>query len=321
MWWRRALQPRGVLSSRSPRRCLSTSIGFIGLGHMGAPMAGNLVRGGKALTVYDVHRPAVDKLVEQGAAPGQDIAAVAGSSDIIFTMLRSPEQVREVSATIMENAKGSTILVDCSTIDPMTARAVSAAAEAKGMSMIDAPVSGGVTGAANATLTFMVGGNRDAVERVKPLLSLMGRNTMHCGASGNGQVAKLTNNLILAISMIGVSEGMNLGIQMGIDPQVLANVINTSTGRCWSSDTYNPVPGIIKGVPSSNDYKGGFGCALMLKDLRLALQAAQEVNAETPLATKSCDVYEYLCETGYADRDFSVIYDQFRQSTTQQRSK
>mmetsp|Transcript_28036 Transcript_28036/g.47113 ORF Transcript_28036/g.47113 Transcript_28036/m.47113 type:complete len:204 (+) Transcript_28036:762-1373(+) len=202
------------------------------------------------------------------------------------------------------------------------------------MSMIDAPVSGGVTGAAAGTLTFMVGGTQAALEQSKAVLGAMGKNIVHCGDAGAGGVAKLCNNLSLAIAMIGTSEAMNLGMQLGMDSKVLAGILNTSTGRCWSSDSYNPVPGVLEGVPSSNGYNGGFGTSLMLKDLDLVVDLAQSGKSSStgggdithsstdlssefpvPLGAQARDIYRQLTKEGYAEKDFSSVYDFFKNKT------
>jgi 3-hydroxyisobutyrate dehydrogenase len=200
-------------------------------------------------------------------------------------------------------------MIDASTIDPATAQEVAGKAKEKGSAMLDAPVSGGVMGAENATLSFMLGGEPVDVERAKPLLSLMGKNIVHCGAVGTGQVAKICNNLVLAISMIGVSEAMNLGVTLGIDPKILAGIFNTSSARCWSSEVYNPVPGVLPNVPSSRGYTGGFGSALMAKDVGLAVAAANAVKAPLPLGGVALQLYNLLGAHGHGGRDFSVVYE------------
>jgi 3-hydroxyisobutyrate dehydrogenase len=198
--------------------------------------------------------------------------------------------------------------VDSSTIDPGTANTVAKAAAAGGNIFADAPVSGGVLGAENATLTFMVGCDASMLERVKAPLDLMGKNVVHCGEVGSGQAAKLCNNLVLAVSMAGVAEGMLLGERLGVDKNILAGIFNTSTARCWSSDTYNPCPGVMEGVPASRDFEGGFATALMLKDLGLALQAAGDASAPTPTLKHVTELFEASAEAGFRNKDFGAIY-------------
>jgi 3-hydroxyisobutyrate dehydrogenase len=242
------------------------SIGFIGLGNMGAPMAQNLLKRHHQVTVFDVNPLVVKQLVSaHGAKSAPSPAALAGSGvDVVVTMLPSSPHARAVYTGengVLSTIKSGALLVDASTIDPTVSRELALAAAQKGAAFIDAPVSGGVGGATNGTLTFMVGGAREAFDKAKPILECMGKNVVYCGGPGNGQVVKICNNLVLGISMIGVSEAMNLGIKLGMDPKTLAGIFNTSSARCWSSDTYNPVPGVIDGVPSSRNYDGGFGSA------------------------------------------------------------
>jgi 3-hydroxyisobutyrate dehydrogenase len=217
-----------------------------------------------------------------------------------------------LSASSSKGKGKGMLLIDSSTIDPGTARSVAAAARNAGFRMIDAPVSGGVGGAEKGTLTFMVGGLRDDFAEAELVLKIMGQNIVHCGDSGAGQAVKIANNLVLAVSMIGVAEGMNLGVKLGIDPKVLAGVLNRSSGRCWSSDTYNPCPGVMENVPSSRGYTGGFSTALMRKDLGLALTAAVDAQAAVPLAAASHQLYTLIAESGNKDKDFSFIYEFLR---------
>src|SRR5207248_988752 len=222
----------------------------------------------------------VRKLSERGAAPAASNADCVRGVDVVVTMLPSSPHVRAVylgDEGVIANAIPGTPLIDCSTIDPITAREVAAAARDRGCPMIDAPVSGGVAGAEAATLTFMVGGDAQAFEDAKALLQCMGKNVVHCGAAGNGQVAKICNNMMLAVEMIATSEGMTLAARLGMDPRIFASIVNTSSGRCWSSDTYNPYPGVLDDVPAARGYSGGFAADLMLKDLTLVTDAAKSV--------------------------------------------
>jgi 3-hydroxyisobutyrate dehydrogenase len=293
------------------------SVAFIGLGQMGSRMAANLQRRGHALAVFDVAAAAAAPLVAAGARLAASPADAARGADAVVTMLPSSPHVREVyerAGGVFDAAAGSgALLVDSSTIDPGVSRALAAAARARGLRMLDAPVSGGVGGAEAGTLTFMVGAADDAhFAAARPLLEGMGKNIVRCGGDGTGQVAKLCNNLVLAISMSAVSEAMNLGVKLGADAKVLAGVINSSSGRCWSSDTYNPVPGVMPGVPSSRGYSGGFGSALMAKDLGLALDAARAAGAPLPTGSAAAALYAMLLAHGKGEKDFSVVYEFLR---------
>jgi 3-hydroxyisobutyrate dehydrogenase len=291
------------------------NIAFIGLGQMGVPMARNLLRAGHALRIFDVVRAPVEALAAEGAVAAGSASAAAQGCELAFTMLPSSPQVREVylGAGGLIAALGPEIaLVDCSTIDPLTAREVAAAALERGIALADAPVSGGTAGAQAATLTFMVGATAALFERIKPVLAQMGRNVIHCGESGTGQTAKICNNLLLAISMIGVCEAMSLGSALGIDAKVLSDIINTSSGRCWSSDTYNPVPGIMANVPAARDYQGGFATRLMLKDLGLATEAARRAGQGVMLGAVAQQLYQLAQQQGLGELDFSAIFNLYR---------
>lgn len=226
-------------------------------------------------------------------------------------MLPSSPHVQEVylgSDGILSTIKGGSLLIDSSTIDPAVSIEVSKKASDKAAVFMDAPVSGGVMAAKSGSLTFMVGGEESEFNAAKELLLHMGKNVIRCGIVGTGQTAKICNNMLLAISMIGVSEALNLGNRLGLDPKTLSSIMNISTGRCWSSDTYNPVPGVIDGVPSSNDYNGGFGSALMCKDLGLAQTAAMNTQSSTPLGSQALQMYRTMSMKGYGMKDFSSVY-------------
>eukprot|EP01094_Clydonella_sp_ATCC50884_P019088 TRINITY_DN3659_c0_g1_i1.p1 TRINITY_DN3659_c0_g1~~TRINITY_DN3659_c0_g1_i1.p1 ORF type:complete len:387 (-),score=112.11 TRINITY_DN3659_c0_g1_i1:167-1192(-) len=288
-------------------------VAFIGLGNMGLHMASNLVKAGFHVTGFDLSDKAVHALEAVGGYAASGVKEMAARADATITMLPSSPHVQEVYTGengILSGASPSAVLLDASTIEPAVARAVNAAAKASGVSggVSDVPVSGGVGGAAAGTLTFMAGGDADAIARAQPLLDVMGGRTVHCGESGAGQVAKVCNNLVLGISMIGVCEAMNLGRKLGMDPHVMAGIFNTSTARCWSSDTYNPVPGVMEGVPASRDYEGGFGVDLMAKDLSLAVAAAHQAKAPLPLGGSTLQVYNMLSEAGYGRKDFGSVY-------------
>jgi 3-hydroxyisobutyrate dehydrogenase len=290
-------------------------IGFIGLGNMGNPMARNLVKAGHKLAVFDMSAAAIEKVVATGAKAAASVADAGKNVDMVITMLPSSPHVRDVhlgAGELLASVNPGTLLIDSSTIDPHTARDVAAAAAQRSIVMLDAPVSGGTGGAEAGTLTFMVGGDAAAFETAKPILAKMGKNVVHCGAAGTGQVAKICNNLILGISMIGVSEAMNLGASLGIDPKLLAGIVNTSSGRCWSSDTYNPYPGAMENVPASRGYTGGFGVDLMLKDLGLAMDAARQTKQATILGAMAHQLYQTWSAMGSGGKDFSSIINLYK---------
>jgi len=294
-------------------------IGFIGLGNMGAPMAHNLLKAGHQLSVFDLNASAVESLVGAGALPVDSPTAIAqGNAELIITMLPAAAHVKSVylgENGLIANSRPGVMLIDCSTIDPHSAREVAEAAAGHGNPMLDAPVSGGTGGAAAGTLTFMVGGSDADFDRAQPILAAMGKNIIHCGAAGNGQVAKVANNMLLGISMIGVAEAMALGVALGMDAKTLAGVINTSSGRCWSSDTYNPFPGVLENAPASRGYSGGFGSDLMLKDLGLATEAAKQVRQPVVLGALAQQLYQSFSAQGHGGLDFSAIINQYRKDT------
>jgi len=287
------------------------TIAFIGLGNMGAPMAHNLLKAGQAVVVFDLNNATVQELVKAGATAATSPRDAASKADqAVITMLPAGPHVRAVyendDGVLAGVAKGVP-LVDSSTIDPLTARHVIDTAAAQGNPMADAPVSGGTGGAQAGTLTFMVGAEPALFETLKPILGYMGKNIAHCGGAGTGQVAKLCNNMLLAVQMAGVSEAMALGVKLGMDPKTLAGVINTSTGRCWSSDTYNPWPGVIDGAPASRGYTGGFGTSLMLKDLGLATEAAKQAGQPVMMGGAAHQLYQWFAASGHGGEDFSAI--------------
>ena len=286
-------------------------IGFIGLGHMGNPMARNLLKHGHTLKVFDVVPELVKKLTDLGAESATSPAACSQGVKLVITMLPSSPHVRSVytgkDSGILSGVPPGVLLIDSSTIDPHTARDVAIDARAHGNHMIDAPVSGGTGGAEAGTLTFMVGGELAEFESAKPILQCMGKNIVHCGGTGNGQVAKICNNMMLAIEMIATAEGMALAAKLGMDPKVFAGIANTSSGRCWSSDTYNPYPGVLENVPASRGYTGGFGAALMLKDLTLVTEAAKAAGQPVVLGANAQQLYQMHCSMGNGALDFSSI--------------
>ncbi|WP_322057819.1 3-hydroxyisobutyrate dehydrogenase [Paraburkholderia sp. J63] len=290
-------------------------IGFIGLGHMGAPMALNLIKAGHALTVFDLSAEALQTLIDAGATKAASPKAAATGAEWVITMLPAAAHVRTVltaeDGVLAGIGKGVTI-IDSSTIDPASAKAFGVLAAAHGNAFVDAPVSGGTGGAVAGTLTFMVGGSAALYESVKPVLSGMGKNIVHCGETGTGQVAKICNNLVLGVTMAGVAEAMALGEALGIDSKVLGGIMNTSTGRCWSSDTYNPFPGVIETAPSSRGYTGGFGTDLMLKDMGLATDAAKSVHQPAYMGALAQQLYQAMSSHGDGKLDFSAIIKLYR---------
>ena len=286
-------------------------IGFLGLGNMGSPMASNLLKAGYQLSVFDLSSSAVAELAEKGAQGCATVdALVAAAPDVLISMLPAAVHVKGVylgeNGLIAQLTK-PTYLIDCSTIDPHSAREVAKAAQEAGHSMVDAPVSGGTAGAQAATLTFMVGGAAEDLAHIQPILQAMGKNITHCGDSGNGQVAKVANNMLLGISMVGVAEAMALGVSLGMDAKTLAGIINTSSGRCWSSEINNPYPDVLENVPASRGYSGGFGSDLMLKDLGLATEAARLAKQPVMMGAAAQQLYQAFSLQGHGNLDFSAI--------------
>jgi len=283
------------------------SIAFIGLGNMGAPMAANLVKSGDRVVGFDVAPAALQQAADLGIEIAAAAAAGVASADVVITMLPGGEHVLSVWKDIVPAAKRDALFIDCSTIDVASARAAHALAAARGIAALDAPVSGGVGGAKAATLTFMVGGAAEAFARGKPVLERMGKRIVHCGAAGNGQAAKICNNMILGASMIAVSEAFVLGEKLGLSHQALFDVASASSGQCWSLTSYCPVPGPVPSSPANNGYRPGFTVALMLKDLTLAREAAQSVGANAALGGHAADIYEQFAKAGHSADDFSAI--------------
>jgi 3-hydroxyisobutyrate dehydrogenase len=285
-------------------------IGFIGLGNMGLPMAQNLVKAGHAVSGFDVNEASAGRLAEDGGTRAASAAEACKDAEIVITMLPAGEHVREVylgDGGVLAAAAPGTLLIDSSTIDVESTREVAQAAAGQGLAMVDAPVSGGVAGAQAATLTFMVGGSDEAFERARPVLEKMGKTIVHAGGPGNGQAAKICNNMILGASMIVVSEAFLLAEKLGLEAQKLFDISSKSSGQCWSMTTYCPVPGPVPASPANRDYKAGFTAAMMLKDLKLAQAAARATRATTPLGAGAAAVYEQFVETGEGGVDFSGI--------------
>jgi 3-hydroxyisobutyrate dehydrogenase len=283
------------------------AIGFIGLGNMGGPMAANLVKAGREVLGSDVAPASRQASARDGVQVVANARGCVENADVVITMLPAGEHVLSVWNDVLPAANQGALFIDCSTIDVASARAAHKLASQRGVATLDAPVSGGVGGAKAATLTFMVGGSATAFERGKPVLEHMGKRIVHCGEAGNGQVAKICNNMILGISMIAVSEAFVLGEKLGLSHQALFDVASASSGQCWSLTSYCPVPGPVPASPANNDYKPGFAAALMLKDLKLAREAAQSVKAETALGAQAARIYEHFAQQGHSDADFSAI--------------
>jgi len=288
-----------------------TAIGFIGLGNMGGPMAVNLVKAGHEVTGFDLSAAALDQLTAAGGKRAASAAAAAAAGDIVITMLPAGPHVRAVylgDGGMLASARKGSLLIDCSTIDVETARAVGKAAAEGGYAMLDAPVSGGVGGATAGTLTFMVGGTAADFARAEPVLQKMGKTIVHAGPSGNGQAAKICNNMILGISMIAVCEGFALAEKLGLDAQRLFDISAKSSGQCWSMTNYCPVPGPVPSSPANRDYKAGFTAEMMLKDLKLAQQAAQAAGAATPMGANAAALFALMVNPGGGAADFSAMF-------------
>ena len=282
-------------------------IGFIGLGNMGAPMAANLVAAGHEVTGFDTMDVAVD-----GVAKAASAAEAATGADVVITMLPNGAILRTVAAEVIPAMTTGAALVDCSTVDVDSARAVAADAEAAGLMAVDAPVSGGIGGAAAGTLTFMAGGSDAGFAKAEPLFDIMGQKAVHCGSSGSGQAAKICNNMILGITMIGTCEAFALADKLGLDRQKMFDVVSTSSGYSWTMNAYCPAPGVGPQSPADNNYQPGFAADLMLKDLRLSQQAAESADADTPMGALAQALYAtFVEEEDGAGRDFSAMLPRF----------
>ncbi len=283
------------------------NIGFIGLGNMGAPMAANLAVAGHDVTGFDTAEVTVD-----GVTMAASAAEAATNADVVITMLPNGAILRAVAADILSNMKPGATLVDCSTVDVDSARAVAADAQAAGLMAVDAPVSGGIGGAAAGTLTFMAGGSDPAFAAAKPLFDIMGQKAVHCGGSGAGQAAKICNNMILGVTMIGTCEAFALADKLGLDRQKMFDVVSTSSGYSWTMNAYCPAPGVGPTSPADNDYQPGFAADLMLKDLRLSQQAAESADADTPMGALAEALYAQFVESeNGAGKDFSAMLPRF----------
>ena len=283
-------------------------VAFIGLGNMGGGMAANLAKAGHDVRAFDLSQDALDKAKAAGCLPVASAAEAVEGAEAIVTMLPAGSHVEGVyNDAVFGRAQPSAILIDCSTIDVATARRVAEAAAAKGLTAVDAPVSGGIAAANGGTLTFMVGGSAEGFDRAQPYLAQMGKAVIHAGASGSGQAAKMANNMLLGATMIATCEAFKLAERLGLDPQTFYDISSVSSGQSWSMTSYCPVPGVGPETPADRDYQGGFAAALMLKDLRLAMQAAEGAGASTPLGKHAAEMYEAFVADGHGTTDFSGI--------------
>ncbi|MCW2276310.1 3-hydroxyisobutyrate dehydrogenase [Rhodoblastus acidophilus] len=292
-----------------------TTIAFIGLGNMGGPMAANLVKAGHRVLGFDFSNAALAKAREAGVEAAQSSAEAAGQAEVVITMLPTGKHLLaalEAEDGLLRAAKKGALLIDCSTVDMESARTAHTLAGQRHLKSVDAPVSGGVGGAVAATLTFMVGGAEDAVALARPILEAMGKKIVHCGGAGAGQAAKICNNMILGISMIGVSEAFILGEKLGLTHQALFDVASTASGQCWSLTSYCPVPGPVPTSPANRDYAPGFAAPLMLKDLNLSQSAAKNSGAHTPLGRRAAEIFTAFVNHGGAEKDFSGIIEFLR---------
>jgi len=290
------------------------NIGFIGLGNMGGPMASNLLKAGYKVKVFDLVPAALAELESQGATACDSAAATVTDVDIVISMLPASVHVEKLylgdgkdEGGILPHIKPSTLVIDCSTIASSSAQKVSAAAAELGITMLDAPVSGGVGGAVGGTLTFIVGGPADGLAQARSVLEAMGKNIFHAGGAGAGQVAKICNNMLLSVLMTGTAEALQLGVDNGLDPAVLSEIMRKSSGGNWALEVYNPYPGVMDGVPASNGYAGGFLVDLMIKDLGLAMEAALAKGSATPMGSLARNLYISHGKDGYGRKDFSSI--------------
>ena len=285
-------------------------VAFIGLGNMGSGMAANLVKAGHDVRAFDLNADAVAALVDKGATAATDLKHAVTGADVVVSMLPAGPHVRSVyldDGGVLSLARADAVLIDCSTIDVDSARAVAAKAAEAGFAFVDAPVSGGVAAAEGGTLTFMVGGPEDAFAKAEPILANMGKAVIRAGEAGAGQAAKICNNMLLGIHMIGTCEAMNLAIKLGLDPQNFFDIASQASGQNWSLTSYCPVPGPVPAAPSNRDYKPGFAAPMMLKDLNLAMQTSKTAGVNTPMGEKAQTIYDAFVEQGGEEMDFSGV--------------
>ena len=283
-------------------------IAFIGLGNMGGGMAANLAKAGHEVAAFDLSQPALDRAKANGCAIAESAEAAVADAEAVVTMLPAGKHVAEVyRSNVLLNAPKSALLIDCSTIDVATAKTVEAEASAAGFTMVDAPVSGGIAAADGGTLTFMVGGSDDGFARAKVVLEQMGKAVIHAGGAGAGQAAKICNNMLLGATMAATCEAFVLAEKLGLDPQTFFDISSKASGQSWSMTSYCPVPGVGPDTPADRNYDGGFAAALMLKDLKLAMEAAKEAGAYTPMGGEAEELYQRFVERGGGSKDFSAL--------------
>jgi len=300
------------------------NIAFIGLGNMGGPMALNLIKAGCQVTVFDLMPAAMTQLADQGATPAQSVEQACIGADVVISMLPAGKHVQSLylgdtesgQSGLIDHLPPGALVIDSSTIDSATAVIVAKALTAKGIGFVDAPVSGGTAGATAGTLTFIVGGSEEDYQKALPVLQLMGKNVFHAGQSGAGQIAKICNNMLLSVLMLGTSEALQLAIDNGLDVKVMSDIMLQSSGRNWAIEQYNPCPNVMPNVPSSNDYQGGFMVDLMRKDLGLALDTALKSHSITPMGAIAQNLYNMHSMQGNGQRDFSSIFELFSQQKT-----
>lgn len=286
------------------------NIGFVGLGHMGLPMAIQLVKAGHNVNGFDLDKTALSAFAAQGGREAPDLLSAARGQDIIITMLQTGDQVQKVCSGkdgLLANASQNALLIDCSSIDVPSSQNIHALAEQQGLLAVDAPVSGGVKGAQGGTLTFLVGGSEHAFEKAQPILAIMGKKIIHTGVAGSGQVAKICNNMVLGISMIAISEAFVLAERLGLSHKKFFEVVTNASGKCWAMENYAPVPGVLDNVPANNDYKPGFTVAMMLKDLRLSQNSAETAGVNTAMGQCATTLYQHCLDEGMGELDFSAI--------------
>lgn len=291
-----------------------TTIAFIGLGHMGLPMARNLLKAGFNLQVFDLVQRAMDELAAEGAQAASSALEAVQGAQVVISMLPASRHVEGLylgADGLLAALKPGTLVLECSTIAPEVARSVHAAAHERGIELLDAPVSGGTAGAAAGTLTFMIGGPATTLTKAQPFFQVMGKNIFHAGPEGAGQVAKVCNNQVLAVQMIATAEAMAMGVANGLEPAVLAEIMRQSSGGNWTLEKYNPWPGVMENAPASKGYSGGFMAELMAKDLGLAQQAAQNSGSSTPMGALALQLYRLLLKQGKGKQDFSVVQQLF----------
>lgn len=285
-------------------------IGFVGLGHMGLPMALNVLKAGHEVCAFDLQEAPLQQFVAAGGTRASDLQELATSRDVLITMLQTGQQVQRVclgEQGLFHHASRGCLMIDCSSIDVASARIIHQQARAAGLLVVDAPVSGGVAGAAAGTLTFMVGGEEEAYQVALPILQAMGQKVIHTGGAGSGDAAKICNNMILGISMIAISEAFVLAEHLGLAKEKLHEVVTNASGQCWAMSKYVPVAGVLDNVPANRDYQPGFAAAMMLKDLQLSQAAAKTEGVATRLAATATELYQAFAEQGHGDLDFSAI--------------